>query len=400
MRIRARLRGQPFSSANAERERDYVFSKMLPSVRQGEASEAADTGERQTPEAPSLHPYFGFEWTADNQTIGRDREYFRGDESRETLDIMIVGGSVAAHFGNTGAEVLIRLLQADPSIGTRGVRVLSYGRAGFKQPQQLMLVAFLLGLGFTPDVLVNIDGFNEAALANANVEAGVHPAYPSASHWSHLASARQSDREAMDILYEMRARQDRAARLIAWVRDYHLGNSALLCELTLARLRVLRKQYSRLGAAYVKHLTDSPAPEIRGPPVPTETSAVQDLVLETWFESSRSIDALCRARSIPYVHVLQPTLHDSGSKPLTPEEIESGACGKSSVDGVHYAYPRMRRLGAELRDLGVRFVDASDVFQDTPETLYHDPCHFGARGIALLAPRVADAILETWKTGH
>ena len=397
MRIRARLRGQPFSSAEAEREGNYLYSKMLPSVRQGEAKEAS---EGQTSEAPALNPYFGFEWTVDNQTIGRDVEYFHGAESRQTLDVMIVGGSVAAHFGNTGLDELIRLLRADSSIGARPVRVLGYGRPGYKQPQQLMLVAFLLGLGFTPDVLVNLDGFNEAALANANVEAGVHPAYPSASHWSHLASARQSDREAMDLLYEMRARQDRAGRLIAWVRDYHLGNSALLSELTLARLRVLRKQYSRLGARYVKHLTDSPAPEIRGPPVPTDRGAVRDLVLETWFESSRSIDALCRARSIPYVHVLQPTLHDSGSKPLTPEEIESGACGKSSVDGVHYAYPRMRRLGAELRDLGVCFVDASDVFKNTPETLYHDPCHFGARGNALLAPRIADAILEALKSGR
>ena len=33
---------------------------------------------------------------------------------------------------------------------------------------------------------------------------------------------------------------------------------------------------------------------------------------------------LCEPRGILYLHVLQPTLHDPGSKPITPEEQEKG----------------------------------------------------------------------------
>jgi hypothetical protein len=39
-----------------------------------------------------------------------------------------------------------------------------------------LLVAYLLSLGFQPDLVLNIDGFNECALANTNIEHHVHPA--------------------------------------------------------------------------------------------------------------------------------------------------------------------------------------------------------------------------------
>jgi hypothetical protein len=92
--------------------------------------------------------------------------------------------------------------------------------------------------------------------------------------------------------------------------------------------------------------------------------------------------------------VLQPTLADPGSKPLTEAEVASGTCLPSWLEGVHYGYPRMRELGQRLRELGLDFVDGSYVFRDVTEKLYHDVCHFDLRGNELLAALIAESILE------
>ena len=160
------------------------------------------------------------------------------------------------------------------------------------------------------------------------------------------------------------------------------------------RLHALRKRYVAIARRYVEYMTDAPDIVVSGPPFPTSTEAARELVLRNWFESSRSLDALCRARSIHYLHVLQPTLNDPGSKPLTAAEIKDGTCLPSWLDGVRYGYPRMRELGARLREIGVQFVDGSYAFRDVGETLYHDPCHFSQRGNELLAELIAASILE------
>ena len=115
-----------------------------------------------------------------------------------------------------------------------------------------------------------------------------------------------------------------------------------------------------------------------------------------WSESSRTMRSMCAERGIAYVHVLQPTLHDPGSKPLTPEEIETGQTAEWWRAASTRGYPLLREEGKRLREEhDIVFVDASLVFRDVPETLYYDHCHFGRRGNEILARPVADGILES-----
>ena len=73
-------------------------------------------------------------------------------------------------------------------LGGRGRCSLLCARGGYKEPQQVNALVLLFALGFEPDVVIDIDGFNEVALGNNNQSLGFHPAFPSASHWSHLAA--------------------------------------------------------------------------------------------------------------------------------------------------------------------------------------------------------------------
>ena len=57
---------------------------------------------------------------------------------------------------------------------------------GYHQPQQVILLSYLLAQGGEFDVFVNIDGFNEIAVGPVlNVPQGAHPLFP--MNWSMVA---------------------------------------------------------------------------------------------------------------------------------------------------------------------------------------------------------------------
>ena len=61
----------------------------------------------------------------------------------------------------------------------RRVRVHSLALGGFKQPQMLAALAYLMALGQRFDVVVELDGFNDVALSfSENKYKGTFPAYP------------------------------------------------------------------------------------------------------------------------------------------------------------------------------------------------------------------------------
>jgi hypothetical protein len=118
--------------------------------------------------------------------------------------------------------------------------------------------------------------------------------------------------------------------------------------------------------------------------------------VQNWCESSRSLHALCAARGIASLHVLQPTLHDEGSKPLTPAEVEAGAGGPDSwIRAVRAGYPLLREAGARLTELGVPFHDATGVFAGDERELCYDVCHFGGPGQFTLAADVGAALARS-----
>ena len=91
--------------------------------------------------------------------------------------------------------------------------------------------------------------------------------------------------------------------------------------------------------------------------------------------------------------MLQPTLHDPGSKPLTEEEKEFDAIEGVWKQAVLRGYPLLRERGAALAEHGIDFYDASFVFRDVEETLYFDRCHFEPPGMILLVDSITERLL-------
>jgi len=93
----------------------------------------------------------------------------------------IFGGSVAQRYYQNDLEeqLLVKALQALPQLRNKRIVVLSFAHESYKQPQQLAVLTYFLSTGQELDLAINIDGFNETAIAYVNAKQGFDPTFPS-----------------------------------------------------------------------------------------------------------------------------------------------------------------------------------------------------------------------------
>ena len=340
------------------------------------------------------HPFAGWDMVGGYAQVERDLAEQRERGEDEAYDVLIVGGSVSAIFGHYGAERLGEILSADPRLGGRQVRFLNYGRGAFKQPQQTHYVLYLLARGLRPDAVLLIDGFNEVALGNANAVHEASPHWPTIETWMHLTAGATTDRGALGDLSASQDAQRELERVCERALRLGVERSAVLGSLAVSRVASLRRRGNEAAARYAERMVAlSQGPGARGPKPPADAGLVVADAVRAWRESSFDLQSVCRSRGIDYLHVLQPTLHDPGSKPVTEGELKSGAMPDSWMEGVRIGYPLLRAAGAELARQGVAFADLSRAFAEHPGTLYFDACHFDGEGNALFATKIAPALL-------
>ena len=340
------------------------------------------------------NPYFAWDFPVAQRSLTKTARYFQRKQGEEAFDVLILGGSVAGGFVRDGGARLQQRLAEDPRIGTRVTRLHGRARGGFKQPQQVNTLTYLLAIGWKPDVVVNIDGFNEVALPAYNATHDAHPIHPSIPHWASLATGASIDRETMDLMLEIRRQQLRARATVDLVRRFGLHHSALLTRVLRSHMLQVRRDYNtaheRFAAAAIDNARDFSQ---LGPPYEHEFTGVMDAALDAWELSSISLQGVCEAHRIPYLHILQPTLHDPGSKPLTEAEIASGGAHEEWIDAATWCYPKLRERGQGLLARGIAFSDCSMLFEEVSETLYYDACHFSVSGQELFADRIARDVL-------
>lgn len=387
------MRAEPFTPAG-ERARAAALVAQISgsSWLSGDAAQTADAVEPAW--KYRVHPYFGFDNDDADAVQTSEIEYFAKPRAQWTYDIVVLGGSVSQAFAKFGKRKLELKLEADPRFAGWEVRVFNQGRGGFRQPQQLHALEYLLDIGYRPDAVIDLDGFNEVALGLQNARLKIHPALPSASHWAHLASPAPG-RAKLDLMLAMRREQVDSERMLASADAWHLFASALTSRLVLSRLSDARSRYSDAHSAYEVALTsEADSAYFRGPTFDGTDDAALEICARIWRDSSIAMNAVCGVHSIRYLHCLQPTLHDEGSKPATPEESKDGAEPAEWALGARLGYPKLRAQSASLSAAGVQFLDLSRAFEHVDERLYNDICHFSADGVHMLVEQVADALLE------
>ncbi len=344
-----------------------------------------------------VHPYFGY--VVDPRAPGINAFGFFRDPPLTTrtpdrLVVAVFGGSVADQVFALGRRALVERLEAAAPFRGRRVELVSLALGGYKQPQQLLVLAALLAFGAQFDVVVNLDGFNEVDGATDNVQDGVYPYFP---HNWHLHARRALDRDALLLVARAEATRAERAALRAHFAVAPVRHSAFLLALWEA---LDRRQLARLRAdmlALDQHLAGGERPpQVSGPPLAfADAGALYAELVEVWARASHEMESLCRGRGIQYLHFLQPNQYLEGSKVLTAEERQV-AWNPDVADAgrVRDAYPLLIARGAELAGEGVDFHDLTAIFEHERGPIYVDPCcHFNERGAELVAEAIAAAIV-------
>jgi hypothetical protein len=303
--------GEPFSFSRLRAQREAVASGAVPGASAAAAGDLVPVSLAHR----ALHPYVGFVDApgADRPGAVRRRRPVRNRfgwpreqdpllrRAPDRLVVAILGGSVAGGFAGHGAQVLERTLRALPRFAQRRFVFVPIALAGYKQPQQLLAVTWLLSLGGQFDLVVNLDGFNEVALHPAeNARTDTFASYP--RQWHYLL-AELPERPLDELSYE-RVRRTRLAERHSWplVRRSVLANLVwrLRDRLALARVRNVETSLASQGAGATRYAQRGPARQYA-----SRDEMMRDLV-SIWRESSLQLHRLCRANGIEYFHFLQP----------------------------------------------------------------------------------------------
>ena len=323
------------------------------------------------------HPYYGFTPYSPNSPLNIMPPPQTGPG---TVVIGILGGSVAREIAPYLQQALTRHFTAQ-NLDKEPV-VVPLAANAIKQPQQFHIAGFMLAMGGSFDLLVNLDGYNELTIAYLNFTRDVFPFFP--GQWEKLVFL---TREEVALAGQIRAARDRLTRLRQDGPASPFRHTALYgllhrYQLQQAETRILQLNYELSTRGSARTL------EQYGPPIPFHNTAqVHQEAVRVWYRSSALLSRLAAAAGVDYYHFLQPNQYIPDSKSLSDlERQELLKPALAAQSNFPETYPRLVQFGQELQRRGVNYFDLTPIFNDHPETLYRDVCcHLNPRGNELLA---------------
>ncbi len=349
----------------------------------------------------NLHPYLGY---VNGKRARINRFGFAGPEpllkkSDDKIIIGITGGSVAASLAARCIGWASR--NSVDLIPGKAVEFISLAIPGYKQPQQLLALDYLLTLGAEFDIIINLDGYNEITLPyTENIPAKIHPVFPRA--WqlysqkgfnpeialqlSRIEQIRSDRQYKQQFIFQSILQYSRFCLLIWEVMDRRLENKLYQADSTLREI-----------LAKIENAENSRGPFL---PYASDEAIWRDLV-NIWKKASLQMAKTCQANGIAYYHFLQPNQYYEGSKLLSDEEkniayIKGPQPRKIAVSN---GYPLMVEAGKELLAEGVRFIDLTLVFKNEARTVYADNCcHFNQLGYRVMGTEIFEVIKSDYLT--
>ena len=373
----------------------YTYRRTMPVIE--ETAQGALTGD-------ALHPYFGpihrpgVRSETNNIGFGSPYPYPVARTSGRQWFMGIFGGSVARQFCDRGAGRLAAALQRSPSFATRDIVPLCFAHEGYKQPQQLLVLAYFLSIGQEIDLAINIDGFNEVALGAYNHERSRDISMPSGIHLDPLINL--IDRSTMTpAMVESLARINRYKQRLNELALRMAGNDIAFLNFAMESYYAWTAGRYRAELARFASLPGNPStaslvqvtPALRARDA---TTLYQDVATQ-WATASLMMKDLLETRSALYLHVLQPNQYHTARR-FGPEEARVALNDATSFKPpVERGYPALLTAARGLQHRE-RFFDATGIFDAEPSAVYSDDCcHYTQRGNELLADFIARHVLET-----
>ena len=327
--------------------------------------------------------------------------------SNRQFVVGIFGGSVGVWFCQVGTDRLLEGLKRNPFLRETQIIPLCFSHEGYKQPQEALVLAYFLSIGQQFDLIVNIDGFNDVALADLNEKRGLDISMPSVQHLDPL----------INLVNQSTLTPDRLESLATLVRSRQQLTDLVgrIGANRIASINLVLDQFYKRGVAdYVRergrfnNLPSAPSGDslIQVTPAVKARDAATLLtdIAEQWARSALIMRDLSTARGVPYFHFLQPnqyyTTRVFGDVEAAVALNEESPYRRS----VELGYPALEAAAqSRLRGAGIRFFDATHVFDREPAPVYMDDCcHYTLVGNQLLADFIAASILGApgpWRDG-
>jgi len=296
-----------------------------------------------------------------------NRSVHHNSKADEPLRVWLFGGSVIWGLGAPDSETvpshLARHLNVELGIDAE---VRNLGEIGFVNTQEIVLLMRELQQGRRPDLVVFLDGANDA---------------PAAVLWPEFDGNHMNFTTIRDRFERQETRE-----LSPVLRILHRSGTWRMGE-------VLRK---KLG-------TRQQTPPYYIPSDPAEITRRGKRAAEIWLANRRFVDALATHYEFTPFYLLQPSLkvgakarHASEAAILASEmENDAKRVGMESFVAMREAVREAVRgeLGSE-HESNPRTVDLSDLFADVSEPLYFDYVHVGHAGNRLIARGIADVLVR------
>ncbi|HEX5050188.1 MAG TPA: hypothetical protein VFZ65_00320 [Planctomycetota bacterium] len=394
--------GSMFSWTKAGLARQQATAGDL-AVSVGEGARRAAAARAGAVAGCIVHPYLGYVYdrrSANDRSVSAYGFLDQGSPVRrrspDRYVVGVVGGSVSVQLCIYAEATLTGALARCPELQGRRIEVVRLGLGGYKQPQQLFAAQLVTMLGGEFDCIVNIDGFNEVALANENVGLGVPAWFPRS--WARLLDTVPTPEQQLRLGHIAVLREQRGSA-VAWADRLWWSPTAQLVWFLRDR-----SQAQRLAelAAEAERAAARPTFAVTGPGVASASLAVARREMAgVWRRCSLQLQALCASQGMRYFHFLQPNQYLEHSKPIgSAEAAVAIKPGHPWAEAVRDGYPLLQAEGIALQQAGVAFEDLSGIFREHPEPLYVDTCcHLNQSGYDLLAEEVAGCMRQAIELG-
>jgi len=293
--------------------------------------------------------------------------------------IGIFGGSVANWFCQVGASQLVARLRATEFFRDRELVPLCFSHEGYKQPQQVLVLTYFLYIGQTFDLVINIDGFNEVALAPINDQRGLDISMPSPMHMEGLLNLIDRSTLTPERLRSMAMIDAYRERLNALAERLRGGRSAVvhvILDRYYERTRTL--YYTELGRLSVLPGSSAETSMIRVTPRvrPRDEQTLFADIASQWVHSSVMMHTMLAERGVSYFHFLQPNQYFTTRTFSDTERQVAFNPGSPFKAGAEQGYPALIAASRELA-ARERFFNAVGIFdQETSPVYIDDCCHY------------------------
>ncbi|MGB3404193.1 MAG: hypothetical protein WBA77_16030 [Microcoleaceae cyanobacterium] len=368
-----------------------------------------------------LHPFFGyvqkpgeiphlkkFDIKYNDYGFISAYEYPFIKQNENQYIVGVFGGSVASRYSVHEIKngILEQSLKQIPELKNKEVIILSFATGGYKQPQQLLVLNYMLSIGQTFDLAINIDGFNEVALSNLNNQTQLAWMMPSGNHISSLASLSNNNlsTETLDNLLTIKQIKPQLREAI---NEQNKCDLAVCYTLYSIYSRFLLKNYQKAVAVFeaqqkeqISSLFSEQSPFYFYPQETVLSNPeLYTSVAENWENTSFLMSQILARRNIPYFHFIQPNQYYPTKRQFSEAEKRIAFSDTSPyAEAVEEGYPYLLKQIDNLQSRGVNIFNSVAVLDNASEDVYLDNCcHYNEAGETIFSNYIAENIVNTLK---